>query len=57
MVMTIKKGTNKAGIEQLIKKLKAAKKSSGVDAYKFCGVIKLKNTPEQIQNQLRSEWD
>ena len=56
MVMTIKKGSDKAEIDRLIEKL-SAKKEEGVDAYKHCGVIKLKETPNEIQKRLRNEWD
>lgn len=57
MVMTIKRGTKKDKIESLLKKLLSSKKSKGVDAYKYCGVISLKESPNEIQKRLRSEWD
>jgi len=57
MVMTIKKGTAKEVIDALLEKLLANEKSKGVDAYKYCGVISLKESPSTIQKNLRSEWD
>ena len=47
MVMTIKKGSDKAEIDRLIEKL-SAKKEEGVDAYKHCGVIKLKEEEKEL---------
>jgi len=57
MVMTIKRGANKAQIQSLIAKLSEVKKLKGIDAYKYCGIIKLKESPNDIQKRLRSEWD
>lgn len=54
--MTIKKGSNKAEIERVISKV-YQKKTKGIDAYKYCGVIKLKEAPNDIQKRLRSEWN
>ena len=39
MVTIIKKGSTKAIIQQLLKKVEIKK---GLDAFKYCGVIKLK---------------
>lgn len=57
MVMTIKKGAKKASIELLLSQLVSKKEKNGIDAYKYCGVIDLESTPEEIQNSLRDEWD
>lgn len=57
MTMTIKKGMSKSGIAQIINKLRAERVTKGLDAYKYCGVIKLKESPSDIQKRLRSEWD
>jgi len=56
MVMTIKKGSDKAEIGRLIEKI-SSRKVEGIDAYKYCGVIKLNASPDEIQKQLRGEWD
>jgi hypothetical protein len=53
MVTIIKEGTNKATISQLLDKLKYNK---GINAKKFCGVIKLKKHPLTIQKEMRDEW-
>ncbi len=53
MVTVIKQGSSKASIKQLIEKLQSNK---GIDAKKFCGVIKLKEHPLIIQKKLRDEW-
>lgn len=54
--MIIKKGSSKDEISRLIEKLNL-KKSEGIDAYKYCGVIKLFESPSEIQKRLRREWD
>ncbi len=54
MVTIIKKGTNKKEIEKTLSNLKSAKK---LDAYKYCGKIKLKEDPMVIQKKLRDEWE
>jgi hypothetical protein len=53
MVTIIKEGTSKNLIAQLIDKLKYNK---GINAKKYCGIIKLKQHPLSIQKELRDEW-
>jgi hypothetical protein len=53
MVIVIEQGTTKEKLELLLKKMKIKK---GVNTKKYCGVIKLKEDPLQIQKQLRDEW-
>ena len=58
MVMTLKKGTDRRRIEDILRKLRSQKKpSKGINAQKYCGVITLKESPLSIQKRLRSEWD
>ena len=53
MVIVIQQGTTKEKLELLLKKFKTKK---GVNTKKYCGIIKLKESPMQIQKQLRNEW-
>ena len=53
MVIVIEQGTTKEKLEMLLKKLKIKK---GINTKKYCGVIKLKEDPLEIQKQVRSEW-
>jgi hypothetical protein len=53
MVTIIKKGASKSSIKQLLQKIQVKK---GIDAYKYCGVIKLKQHPILLQKILRDEW-
>lgn len=53
MVVVIKKGSSKETIKRLIKKLN---KSNGFDAKKHSGVIKLHESPLDIQKRLRNDW-
>ncbi len=61
MVVTIKSNSTAKEIEQALKKLNHGKKHSSkekkvFDAYKYCGVIKLKEDPLTIQKSMRDEW-
>ncbi len=53
MVTVIKQGSSKASIRLSLEKLK---RNKGIDAKKYCGVIKLKEHPLTIQKKLRDEW-
>ena len=60
MVVTITSNSTPEEIELALKKLKkngsqASKKH--FDAFKYCGVIKLKEDPLTIQKQMRNEWE
>lgn len=54
MVTVIKKGASKTSIKLLVKK---TQKVTGIDALKYCGVIRLKEHPVLIQKRLRDEWE
>ncbi|WP_423146670.1 hypothetical protein [Rubrolithibacter danxiaensis] len=53
MVTILKKGTRKEDIEKTLSNLKGRKK---FDAYKYCGAIRLKESPLEIQKAMRNEW-
>ena len=53
MVTVFKQGSSKASIRKSLEKLKSKK---GIDAIKFCGVIKLKDHPLIVHRRLRDEW-
>ena len=54
MVTVIKKGSDKKEIEEALSKLKSKKK---FDAFKYCGTVKLKEDPLDIQKRMRDEWE
>jgi len=54
MVVVLKKGSNKKEIEKALAKVKNKKK---FDAYKYCGTVKLKEDPLEIQKKMRDEWE
>lgn len=54
MTVVIKPSAKKNQIEKLIA---ALKKEGKFDAFKHCGILKLKKTPLNIQKQMRDEWD
>ena len=53
MVTVIKKNASHDKIAAAIKKIPARK---GMDAFKYCGVITLKESPLAIQKKMRDEW-
>ena len=60
MVVTISRTSTPEEIEAALKKLQksTAKASKGhFDAFKYCGVIKLKDDPLVIQKKMRDEWE
>lgn len=59
MVTVIKKGMSKKLISSLLKRASETETqtSKKLDAYKFCGVIKLKEDPMILQKQWRDEWE
>lgn len=62
MVITIKSSSTKAEIAAALKKLdllktNARRKSKKTfDAHRYCGVIKQKQDPLQLQKKWRNEW-
>lgn len=57
MVLVLKKGASKKEIEAVTEKLLKVRRRKGLDAYKHCGVIKLKTDALAIQKSLRDEWN
>ena len=58
MVLVLKSGSGKEDIRKLEKQLEAIrKKSGGIEAKKYSGVLKLKNDPLELQKEFRGEWD
>ena len=53
MVTIIKKGSTQRRINQALKKIRMQK---GLDAFKFCGVIRLHEDALSIQKKMRDEW-
>ena len=54
MVLIIKRGTRKQKVNETLSRLKGAKR---LDAFKYCGILKLKEDPMEIQKRLRNEWE
>jgi len=63
MVITITSRSTKAEIAAALKKLELQKTNRRhpskklFDAQRYCGVIKLKQDPLQLQKKWRNEWD
>ena len=57
MVLVLNKGASKEEIEKVNKLLNQLSSKKKLDAKRFCGVIKLKEDPLEIQRRLRDEWE
>lgn len=56
MVLVLKKDASKKEIDAIRKKINRLP-NKGVDTKKYCGVIKLKEDPLEIQKKMRNEWE
>lgn len=56
MVQVLKSGASKKDIEKINRKLRRMTSAKKLDAKKYCGVIKLKEDPVDIQMKLRNEF-
>jgi hypothetical protein len=56
MVTVLKYGSKKEVIKRLLDRLSQQTDSKGIDAYKYCGVIRIDEDPLDIQSKLRDEW-
>jgi hypothetical protein len=52
-MITIKEGSSSSAIKKTLQRLKT---SRGLHAHKYLGVIKLKQSPLNIQKKMRNEW-
>lgn len=55
MVLVIKKGSKSHTINLTLNKIKSPSKE--FNAQKYCGMLKLRKDPMEIQNQMRDEWE
>jgi len=56
MILILKQGATKKRIKIILDNLAKERKHKGVDVYKYCGKIKLKEDALEIQKGLRNEW-
>lgn len=57
MITILKPGSTQLLISELWEKFNAKKKGKGIEARKFCGVLKLEEDPLAMQKRLRNEWE
>ena len=57
MVTVIKRGSTKEQIKAELALHAKKKMKKGVDLGKYCGSIKLKEDPLELQKHWRSEWE
>ena len=56
MVLVVNKKSKKSDLNDFLKSIENSKDKKGFDAKKYCGKIKLKEHPLEIQKRLRDEW-
>jgi hypothetical protein len=54
MVTVIKKGADRTNIQKALESVRVRK---GINAFKYCGKVKLEKEPLTIQKDLRDEWE
>lgn len=57
MIAILKPGSTQLRISELWEQFNAKKKGKGIEAKKFCGVLKLEEDPLDMQKRLRNEWE
>lgn len=57
MVVVLKRGATSKEISKVSNRLKNRPLRKTIDAKKYCGTIKLKESPLAIQKRLRDEWE
>ena len=58
MTTTLRKGSTEEEIARLLEDLNSrAKAKGGLDAKKYCGILKMDIDPLEIQKDLRDEWE
>lgn len=56
MVLVLNKNSKKSDLDNFLKKASEKKAKKGFDANKYCGKVKLKEHPLDIQKKIRDEW-
>lgn len=57
MITILKKGANSDAIDEINKKLNKRRSKKGLNAKKFCGVVKFEEDGLIFQKRLRNEWE
>lgn len=56
MVVVIKKSANREDIKKALDKLSKSKVKKGIYVREFCGTVKFKENPLDLQKKWRDEW-
>jgi hypothetical protein len=57
MVVVLKRGATSKEISKVSSRLKKRPLRKTINAKKYCGTIKLKESPLDIQKKMRNEWE
>jgi len=56
MVTVLRSGAGQRSIQSILKKLEERRSKKGIDAFKYCGVVKFKEDGLILQKRWRDEW-
>lgn len=56
MIITLKQGSTQKLINEMMQKFFRKKKTRGIDASKYCGVLKMEEDALTVQHKLRNDW-
>jgi hypothetical protein len=56
MIATLKQGSGIKAMNEIYERISALRTLKGIDARKYCGILRLKESPLLIQRKMRNEW-
>jgi len=58
MISVLKSDSTPEYLDEVLKKLRIRRASKkGINAFKYCGVVELRDNPVSIQKRMRNEWE
>jgi len=57
MVTVLKKGSDKAAMQEVLEKVSSYQPKRGLDSFKYCGKVRFKEDGLKLQKQWRDEWE
>jgi hypothetical protein len=57
MVTVLKRGSDKATMQEVLKKVSSYEPKRGLDSLKYSGKVKFKEDGLRLQKQWRDEWE
>lgn len=57
MITVLKSGADKHSVQNVLKKIIEHPSKKGIDAFKYCRVVRFKKDGLTLQKQWRDEWE